>query len=222
MRQLRKLHTGLSQIGNEILHPAQRALDCLDAIVRVDVIHRGERLLEPPQIEVAAKRRHRVLQSSVLTREILEVTNDVAPPAATVNLARLGGHGDRSGRQQTVDPREGLIQVPSIVPATAATQSGLASTKPQPQTLTIDQHAPIAHDLGKEGRLGLGVFELNDVNRTTDEPRELRAEVDNALKPCVAQIDEHIDIAPRRIHSRSDRAEQQRKADILLRPQSCT
>jgi hypothetical protein len=180
-------------------------------------------LLELPQIEVATKRRHRMLQSGVLAREILEVTRDVAPPAATVDLARLGGQGrPLSGRQQTVDPREGLIHTLSIMPATAATQSVLTSTKPRPQALTIDQHASIAHDLSKEGRLSLGAFELNDVNRTADEPRELRAEVDDALEACVAQIDEHVDIAPRRIHSRGGRAEQQRKADILLRPQSCT
>ncbi|HEY5046127.1 MAG TPA: hypothetical protein VII53_09760 [Solirubrobacteraceae bacterium] len=150
------------------------------------------------------------------------MTSDVAPPTLAVDLTGPSGHGHRSGRQQTVDPREGAIQAPSITPATATTQPGLTTAQRRPLILTIDQDTPIAHDLGKEGRLGLGIFELDDVNRTTDEPRELRAEIDNALEACVAQIDEHIDIAPRRIHSCSGRAEQQRKADILLRPQSCT
>jgi hypothetical protein len=63
--------------------------------------------------------------------------------------------------------------------ATAATQFGLATTQSWSQLLAIDQDAPISHDLGKEGRLGLGVFKLHDVHRTTDEPRELGDEIDD-------------------------------------------
>jgi hypothetical protein len=107
------------------------------------------------------------------------------------------------------------------MPATTATQSRLATVQSWPQVLTIDQHTPVAQDLGKEGRLGLSVFELDDVNRTTDDPRELRAEVHNTLEGRVAQIDEHIHIAPRCIYSRRRGAKQQREADVLLRSQSC-
>ncbi len=180
-----------------------------------------ERLLELAHIEVATERRHRVLESGVLTREILQVTSDVAPPAVTVNLAGLGGHCDRSGCQQTVDPRESPIHPASIMPATVPAQSVLATTQLRPKILAIDQYTPICYDLGKERRLRLGVFELNDVNRTTHHTRQLRDEVDNALEACIAQIDKHVDIACRRIRSDSGRAEQQRKTDILLRTQSC-
>ena len=81
--------------------------------------------------------------------------------------------------------------------------------------------APVGHDLRKEGRLGLGVSELDDVNGTTDEPRELRAEVDNALEARVAQIDAaHRHRSPACPTPVDGRAEQQREADVLLRPQS--
>jgi hypothetical protein len=203
IRQLCKLHTGHSEVGNEVLHPAQRALNGLNAVVCIDVIDRVERLLELPQIEVATECRHRVLQGGVLTREILEMTSDVTPPAVTVNLAGLGGHGDRSGRQHVVDPRKGPIHAASVVLATATAQSVLASTQPRPQILAIDQYAAVGHDLRQERRLGLSVFELNDVNRTTHEPSQLRDEVDNTLEACIAQIDKHIDIAPRLIRSGS-------------------
>jgi hypothetical protein len=118
LRQLRKLHTCLSQLGNEVLHAAQGALDSLHAVVRVNVIKSVEGLLEQPQVKLVAKRRHRVLESDVLAREILEVTSDVASPACSVHLAC--SEPVTSGCQQTIDPGEGPVQAPSIMLAAAA------------------------------------------------------------------------------------------------------
>jgi ribosomal protein S1 len=111
------------------------------------------------------------------------------------------------------------MQALSLLAATAATQPHLTTMQAWPQSITIDEHAPIDHSLGEEGRFALSVMKLNYVNRTTDESPELCAEIDDALEACVAQIDKDINIALRSIRSRSRRAEQQREAHIRLSPQ---
>ena len=88
-RQSRELHSGLSKLGDEVLHPPQSTLDCLHTVVCVEVIRGVERLLELPQVKVSPKCGHRALQSGVLAREVLKVTDDVAPPALHIRLAWL-------------------------------------------------------------------------------------------------------------------------------------
>jgi hypothetical protein len=48
--------------------------------------------------------------------------------------------------------------------------------------ITIYQHAPVGQYLGEERSLGFNVFELHDVNSAAEEPRELRAEIGDALR----------------------------------------
>jgi hypothetical protein len=125
----------------------------------------------------------------------------------------------QSGSKEPIDPRKRGLQTCVVIATATTTQGGLPATQPRPQILAIYKDTPIGHYLGQEGGIGLGVFELHDINRTTGATGELRAEIDYSLKAGIAHVDEHVDVAVRRVGTRRGGAEQQREANIVLSPQ---
>ena len=89
-RELRELRACSNEVGYEVLDSAERSLNGLDAVVCVDVVGRVERPLELLQIEVA-ERCHRVLESCILSWELLEVAGYRLPPPMSVRFPGVGG-----------------------------------------------------------------------------------------------------------------------------------
>ncbi|MGA9314564.1 MAG: hypothetical protein WBV77_08050 [Solirubrobacteraceae bacterium] len=115
------------------------------------------------------------------------MTSDTTLPPLTDRLACVWSR-HRSRCQQTIDPREGAIQTPGILAAAAARKRDLTNTQPGLQILPIDQDAPVHQELGEKARLSFSVPHVEDIDSSTDGPRELRAEIDNALKARVLRI----------------------------------
>jgi hypothetical protein len=126
---------------------------------------------------------------------------------------------NRLGCQQSVDARESGLGTSSLLPAPATSLARLTASQLPPQSLSIDEYPSLGDDISEEARLTFGVLESNHVDGTTGDRRELLAQIDNSLQTGVAQVGEYVDVAARPIGPRSDRTEENGKANVPLGPQ---
>jgi hypothetical protein len=214
-RELREFGAHLSELSHEVLDSPECSLHGLDAVVRLKVVDGVERPLELLQVEVTESR-HRMLESGVLSWELLEVASGRLPPPFQVDLPLRRRHRAPLARQQTVDSRERTANPLSIEPAASPTQARVLRAKSVPALVAVDQYPSLDKGVCKKRWFALRVIEYEQVYRPAHDIGELGLETDESLQAGVLQHDQYVDIAVRCLGSGREGAKQKRKPDVGL------
>ena len=93
------------------------------------------------------------------------------------------------------------------------------TAEPFPSTDPVDDDSSLIQDVGQQHRGLSSVLEQDKVDRSPDAPLEAPPKLGDLLQICGGMADQQVDIRRRQIVAGGGGAEQNRKADVVLRAQ---